>query len=48
MRDEFWDAGAGASFAPAGKVFRAWVLVEAHDEQRWVELVRESATFVNP
>ena len=41
-------AGDGAPFAPAGKVFREWVLVEAHDEDRWVELLRESLAFVNP
>lgn len=46
--DDLIEAGEGASFAPAGKVFREWVLVEAHDEQRWIELLRESVAFVNP
>ncbi|MDW3219491.1 MAG: hypothetical protein R8F63_12845 [Acidimicrobiales bacterium] len=41
-------AGDGASFAPAGKVFREWVLVEEHDETRWTELLRRSVAFVNP
>ncbi|GJM37934.1 MAG: hypothetical protein DHS20C19_13010 [Acidimicrobiales bacterium] len=41
-------AGDGASFAPAGKVFREWVLVEAHDERQWTELLRRSVAFVNP
>jgi hypothetical protein len=46
--DALIDAGDGAPFAPAGKVFREWVLVEAHDEDRWGELLRESPAFVNP
>jgi hypothetical protein len=41
-------AGEGAPFAPAGKVFKEWVLVEDHDEDRWIELLRESISFVNP
>lgn len=45
--DELIAAGEGASFAPAGKVFREWVLVEAHDEARWVDLMRESVAFVS-
>ena len=44
--DEMIAAGEGAPFAPAGKVFREWVLVEAHDDDRWVELLRESVAFV--
>ena len=40
------ESGEGASFAPAGKVFREWVLVEAHDEARWQELLRASVSFV--
>ena len=39
-------AGTGAPFAPAGKVFREWVLVEEHDEERWTELLRASIAFV--
>ena len=42
------ESGEGASFAPAGKVFKEWVLVETHDEDRWVELLRESIAFVAP
>jgi len=41
-------AGDGQSFAPAGKVFKEWVLVEAFDEGRWQDLLRESVKFVNP
>ncbi len=40
-------AGDGRSFAPAGKVFKEWVLVEAFDEGRWQDLLRESVSFVN-
>ena len=44
--DELIADGEGASFAPAGKVFKEWVLVERHDEARWRELVEESIGFV--
>lgn len=46
--DELIAAGEGAPFAPAGKVFKEWVLVESFDEPRWTELLRESIAFVNP
>lgn len=45
--DAMIDSGEGAPFAPAGKVFREWVLVEAHDEPRWQELLRSSVVFVS-
>ncbi len=41
------EAGEGAPFAPAGKVFKEWVLVEEFDEGRWQELLRASVTFVS-
>ncbi len=44
--DELIAAGEGQSFAPAGKVFKEWVLVEAHDEDGWRNLLRESIGFV--
>ena len=44
--DALVGAGEGAPFAPAGKVFKEWVLIEAHDEDRWQELLRESIAFV--
>jgi hypothetical protein len=44
--DEMVDEGEGQPFAPAGKVFREWVLVETHDEDRWRELIRNSVAFV--
>lgn len=40
------DAGEGAAFAPAGKIFKEWVLVEAHDEVRWTALLEASVAFV--
>lgn len=43
---ELIDAGEGQPFAPAGKVFSEWVLIEAFDEARWQELLREAVTFV--
>ncbi len=43
---ELVEAGEGAPFAPAGKVFKEWVLVEAHDEDRWTALLAESIDFV--
>lgn len=44
---ELIEAGVGKPFAPAKKVFKEWVLVEAHDEDQWRELVRESVAFVS-
>ena len=38
--------GAGQPFAPAGKVFAEWVLIESFDETRWQDLIRESVAFV--
>ncbi len=46
--DELIAAGEGQSFAPAGKVFKEWVLIEAHDEDHWRDLLRESVFFVGP
>ena len=40
-------AGDGQPFAPAGKVFSEWVLVEAFDESIWQALLRESVEFVS-
>lgn len=44
--DELIAAGEGASFAPAGKVFREWVLVADFTDERAEELLRESVGFV--
>ena len=39
--------GTGQPFAPAKKVFKEWVLVEAFDEAAWTNLLRESVRFVS-
>ena len=39
-------AGTGAPLAPAGTVFREWVLVEEHDDDRGTELLGASMAFV--
>lgn len=38
--------GLGESFAPAGKVFKEWMLVEPRDEARWIALMDEAYEFV--
>lgn len=40
------EAGEGQPFAPAGRAFREWVLVEEHDPARWVALILEAHAFV--
>ena len=44
---ELIEDGSGQSFAPAGKVFKEWVLVEDFDEHGWEALIRESVGFVS-
>ena len=44
--DELIRSGAGQSFAPAGKVFKEWVLVSDSDESRWTALLQEAYVFV--
>lgn len=39
-------AGVGEPFAPAGKVFREWVLVADRDARRWFALIAEARSFV--
>jgi hypothetical protein len=39
--------GTGKPFAPAGRTFREWVLIEDRDETRWAELMDEARTFVS-
>ena len=41
------DLGYGQAFAPAGRVFREWVLVPERDDQRWAELMAEARSFVS-
>lgn len=43
---ELIDEGVGQPFAPAGRVFKEWVLVEERNEARWLELLGEARMFV--
>jgi hypothetical protein len=38
--------GAGEQFAPAGRVFREWVLVADRDVGRWRAVMTEARSFV--
>ena len=40
------DAGSGKPFAPAGRTFREWVLIDDRDQARWAELIDEARLFV--
>lgn len=44
--DELVASGIGQPFAPAGKVFKEWVLVPDRDGSRWVELLNQARSFV--
>jgi hypothetical protein len=37
--------GAGKPFAPAGKTFREWVVIDDRDPARWATLIDEARTF---
>ncbi len=39
--------GDGEPFAPAGKVFREWVLVRVYSPELWDQLLEEGRTFVS-
>lgn len=39
-------AGHGAAFAPAGRVFKEWVLVPDAHRRRWPGLMRDGVEFV--
>lgn len=43
--DELIAGGDGASFAPAGRVFKEWLFVEHFDEARWLDLIEEAVAF---
>ena len=43
---ELIDEGVGQPFAPAGRVFKEWVLVEDRDDERWLSLLAEARSFV--
>ncbi len=38
--------GTGEPFAPAGRVFKEWVLVERRDTKKWQDLMDEAIQFV--
>ena len=42
---ELIDEGAGAAFAPAGRVSREWLDVATPDEARWRSLLAEARDF---
>jgi hypothetical protein len=44
---ELIDAGAGASFAPNGRIFKEWVEVPGVDEDVWRGLIEESIAFAD-
>ena len=44
--DQLVAAGVGKPFAPAGRTFREWVLIDDRDEARWVALIEEAREFV--
>jgi hypothetical protein len=44
---ELITAGVGKPFAPAGRTFREWVLIDDRDPDRWAELIDEARTFVS-
>jgi hypothetical protein len=43
--EQLIDAGAGQPFAPAGRTFREWVLIDDRDQARWAELIDEARLF---
>ncbi|MBE8519224.1 hypothetical protein ILP97_17160 [Amycolatopsis sp. H6(2020)] len=38
--------GVGKPFAPAGRTFREWVVIDDRDATRWAELIDEARVFV--
>ena len=40
--------GQAQNFAPNGRVFREWALVDQVDEARWAALLQEAYAFVTP
>ncbi|WP_194905915.1 hypothetical protein [Catenulispora rubra] len=43
--EELITAGVGKPFAPAGRTFREWVLIDDRDEIHWAELIDEARVF---
>lgn len=44
--EQLIDAGLGTPFAPAGRRFREWVVIDDRDEARWADLIDEARMFV--
>jgi hypothetical protein len=40
------ESGSGKTFAPSGRTFREWVLIDDRNEERWTCLLREALEFV--
>lgn len=43
---ELIEQGTGEPFAPAGRVFKEWVLVRQHNPELWRALLTEARAFV--
>lgn len=43
--DQLIAAGTGKPFAPAGRTFREWVLIDDRDLARWAGLIDEARAF---
>ncbi len=44
--EELVASDVGAPFAPAGRVFKEWVIVSERDRVSWLALLDEACTFV--
>ena len=45
--EQLIEDGVGKPFAPAGRTFREWVLIDDRDKTRWTELIDEAHAFVS-
>lgn len=43
--DELIEAGIGNSFAPNGRRFKEWTVIENRDEETWAGLMQEACDF---
>lgn len=43
---ELINDGSGLPFAPAGKIFKEWVLIEGRNTREWELLISEAKEFV--
>ncbi len=43
---ELIGTGIGKPFAPAGRTFREWVVIDDRDAIRWADLIDEACVFV--